>query len=125
MRVTIVVDDNIILVNGKARSVDCSPLIANDLHALQWYDTYGEEEYRTGIDMLSKTWTRRPNALIDDLAPYQSYIDAWVVENAKQELVEAELQRQIQENMERAKADQERIEKELAKIASTQESQTP
>lgn len=124
MRVAIIVDDNIVLVDGKARNVDTSSLIENDIHAVQWYGEFGEEEYRTYMDTTLKAWSRKPNAIINDFTPYDSYVDAWRIEDAKQNLIESEIQRQIAENLEAAKATQKRIQEELTK-ASTQESQTP
>ena len=73
MRVTIVVDDNMVLVDGQPGSVDCSPLIKDHIHAVQWYDTFGEEEYRTD----PATGERAPNTRITDFSPYQPYVDLW------------------------------------------------
>lgn len=90
MRVTIVVDDNTVLVDGKAQTVDCSPLVAEGKHAVQWHDTYGEIEFSTSFDHELAAPTRPPNEIITDFSPYQSYVDAWEIENAKQDdLIEA------------------------------------
>ena len=82
MRATIIVDDNTVYVDGKYRSVDCSPLIADGTHAVQWYEDIGELEFRT-VDNV-----RPPNRQITDFSPYQPYIELWQVENAKQEVIE-------------------------------------
>ena len=50
MRVTIIVDDNIVYVDGVPRTVDCSQLAKDGIHAVQWYETFGEEEFRNEID---------------------------------------------------------------------------
>jgi hypothetical protein len=102
MRVTIVVDDNIVLVDGKARTVDCSPLVKDGTHAVQWHDVVGEVEFRTGIDAETKAMTRQPNQTITDFSPYQSYVEQWRIENAKQELIEAAQQKQMDDNQQAA-----------------------
>lgn len=100
MRATIVVDDNIVLVSGAAQRVDCSALIADNIHAIQWYDTFGEVEYRTTfvdapvLDPETNEPTgetvkrphREPNLPITDFTPYQQYVDQWSVQAAKTKL---------------------------------------
>jgi hypothetical protein len=79
MRATIVINDNIVLVDGKAQKVDCSPLVEQNIHAVQWYDTFGEEEYRADPE----TGERQPNGKITDFSPYQPYVDLWQAAAAK------------------------------------------
>jgi hypothetical protein len=69
MKVTIVVPDNIVLVNGKAHTIDCSAFVA--VHAVQWDGDAGEVEYA------DVEGAKIPNQLISDISPYQSLIDAW------------------------------------------------
>jgi hypothetical protein len=65
MRVTIIADDAAVYVDGVARwPIDLTGL-SSDIHAVQWYDTYGVVEFRSG----------QPNAMISDLAPYQAFVD--------------------------------------------------
>jgi hypothetical protein len=45
MRVTIIVEENRVNVEGQSETVDCSSLMAEDVHAVQWYGTSGEVEY--------------------------------------------------------------------------------
>jgi hypothetical protein len=104
MRVTIVADDNIVLVDGVPRTVDCSPLVAEGMHAVQWYDTFGEEEFRTEVDAQTYAMTRKPNQTITDFSPYQPYLDQWIAENAKQVLIETERQKAMAENTRRQEA---------------------
>ena len=85
MRATIVAEDNMVLVDGKPQTVDCSQLVAEGKHAVQWYSTFGEVEFRNEIDAATQEVTRKANEKITDFAPYQSYVDAWNVENTKQE----------------------------------------
>jgi hypothetical protein len=80
MRATIVADDNMVLVDGVGCHVDCSALVAENKHAVQWRDTVGEVEFRTTFDPVTKIMSRQPNEIIEDFTPYQSYIDAWQIE---------------------------------------------
>lgn len=77
-KITIVKDDNIVIVDGVNRTVDCSGEAAN-LHAVQWNGSSGEVEYNDGT----------PNATIDSISAYQSLIDAHTAA-APVELSEAE-----------------------------------
>lgn len=76
MRFTIIKADNKVYVSGEPLSVDCSSL-PDDLHALQWYDTWGEIEH---ID--PSTGHVISNERITDLAPYQVYVDSWNTQKA-------------------------------------------
>lgn len=71
MRVIIIPADKTVIVDGEVRA----PLeFAMDpaIHAVQWYDDYGEVEFVTGADRI-----KPPNQFITDLAPYQNVLDAW------------------------------------------------
>lgn len=78
MRVTIIRDDNTVVVQGERHTVDCSTLPA-DFHALQWDGASGEVEYRMVKCDHCGGRNKEPNLRISDLAPYQPYIDAWGV----------------------------------------------
>jgi len=80
MRVTIVRTDDLVIVNGLGRNIDCKSL-PEDIHVVQWYDTQGEVEWRgeNSGDV---------NLPIDSLAPYQSLLDAY--EEQAREEAEAE-----------------------------------
>lgn len=97
MRVTIIAEDNMVLVDGKPQTVDCKPLVAEGKHAVQWYGAFGEVEFRSEIDVTKREVTRKGNEKITDFAPYQSYVDAWNIENTKQEALKKQTE-------ERAKA---------------------
>lgn len=77
MRVTIIKDDNAVIVNGERHTVACTDLPA-DFHALQWDGTSGEVEYRATRCEHCSARSKKGNALISDLAPYQKYVDAWL-----------------------------------------------
>jgi len=98
MRVTIVVESNQVKVDdGQMRYVNVSALAADSVHAIQWYDTFGEIEFATyfvdspvldphGFEPTGATVKvphRKINEVITDFSPYQQYVDAWYVEDAK------------------------------------------
>jgi hypothetical protein len=71
MRLTIIKQDNAVYIDGVAREIDCSSLDAS-FHALQWDGTSGEVEV---CNPVTKKLVR--NDVIDSIAPYQSFVDAW------------------------------------------------
>jgi hypothetical protein len=89
MRVTIVVDDDLVLVDGKPAKVDLSPLVADNIHAVQWYGDKGEVEFRS-----DPMGDRGPNDRIKDIEYFQRYIDAWRVQREADEQRE---RRQLEE----------------------------
>lgn len=76
MRLTIIVDENRVNVEGQSETVDCTAF--PDLHVVQWYGTYGEIEYFNPPGAVLKA-----NTAIDDISPFQYLIDAWTVEAQK------------------------------------------
>jgi hypothetical protein len=93
MRVTIVVDDNIVLVNGQPAHVDLSPLIKDNIHAVQWYDSKGEVEFRAD-DPLGD---RQPNERISDFTPFNRYVEKWKAQREADEKLARELQARMEE----------------------------
>jgi hypothetical protein len=97
MRAIIIAEDNNVLVDGEPQTVDCSALLADNIRAVQWYDTFGEVEYvGTFVDApvldaetneptgeTVKQPHREPNLPITDFTPYQQYVDAWQAEKSK------------------------------------------
>lgn len=79
MRVSIVADDNLVLVEGIPQTIDCSALISQGIHAVQWYGSFGEIEFATDLE----TGNRKSNERITDVSPFQSLIDGWMVEAQK------------------------------------------
>jgi hypothetical protein len=92
MRVTVVKDDNTVIVDGERHTVDCSSL-PSDFHALQWDGDRGEVEHVATQCEHCGVRSKKGNELISDLSPYQSYIDAWHVVNAEAKAA-AEAERQ-------------------------------
>lgn len=70
MRLTIVCDDNLVIIDGVRHSVDCSAYPT--IHAVQWYGSHGQIEFKA--DDLGN---RAPNERIDELSQFQPLIDAW------------------------------------------------
>ena len=75
---TIIKDDNAVVIDGVHHKVDCGALPA-DFHALQWTDLEGEIEHRMMRCDHCGARSKKPNQVISDLAPYQKYVDAWHV----------------------------------------------
>jgi hypothetical protein len=72
MRVTIINLDNSVAINGKTyKDLDFTGFPDN-IHAIQWYSTYGEIEYVVGDDGV-----KPPNQKIQSLEPYQNVLDKW------------------------------------------------
>ena len=65
MRLTLIRDDNLIIIDGRQIQVDLSDMPA-DLHAVQWEENHGHIE-RQG-------WMNQP---IDSLADFQMWIERW------------------------------------------------
>jgi len=109
MRVTIIANDNVVLVDGIGAKVDTSALKAMGVHAVQWIDTWGDVEYQAIPDPQAPTGvSKQPNQKIDDFSPYQQYLDAWETQRAQDELArkrhQAMLERQHKEHNEKARA---------------------
>jgi hypothetical protein len=93
MRVSILVDDNVVVVDGQSQIIDCLPLIKQNIHAVQWYDTEGEVEYRK----TNVFGNREPNLHITDFTPYQSYVDLWHIIDKDKKEEEERLKKQREE----------------------------
>lgn len=89
MRVTIIKDDNTVIVDGERHTVDCTDLSA-DFHALQWDGTRGEVEHRATRCDHCNTRSKKGNVDITDLSPYQKYVDAWGVAKVDSDDAKAE-----------------------------------
>lgn len=82
MRLTIIREDNKVVVDGEAHTVDCSSLSA-DVHAVHWSSNGisqgGEVEYSVTRCEHCGARSKKGNELISDVAAYQSLMDAWKV----------------------------------------------
>lgn len=68
MKVSIVVPDHLVIVDGEARPVAMDG-VEDGLHAVQWDGARGEAEYGPPI---------RRNVPLTDLTPYQVLLDRWM-----------------------------------------------
>jgi len=71
MRITVIRDDNAVYIDGVCKTgIDMSS-IPPHVNAMQWYDTYGDEES-------TDPETGRPvNTIITSLDDYQGVISQW------------------------------------------------
>lgn len=73
MRLTIVPDDKVVIVDGEGYfDVDVSSLDAN-IHAIQWYDTHGEIEFKDETN----------NEKIEDISFCGPVVSAWGIAKKK------------------------------------------
>lgn len=85
MRITIVADDNLVIVDGvSAYGVDLSGLDPT-VHAVQWDGARGDIEYRADPD----TGDRKMNFCIVDETPYLVYVERHAIRLAFLEAEEA------------------------------------
>jgi hypothetical protein len=66
MRVTVIFEDNTIIVDGVAKIMQTMPAFDANWTALQWYGAHGTIEVKLG----DRIW-------LTDLATVQPFIDAW------------------------------------------------
>jgi len=71
MRVTIIVPDDMVIVDGRPIPVDCSELNQN-IRVVQWYDDHGEIEFDNAPGR-----NFRRNGRINDLSDFKSIVDTW------------------------------------------------
>lgn len=82
MKFTLIVPDGTMAIDGEGYSIDVSPAPAG-LHAMQWYETWGEEEWADDRGRLIR------NQEISSYTAYQWAIDAWNGAKAAAEAEEA------------------------------------
>ena len=74
MRVVIIRQQNVVLVDERPLPVDCSSLDPR-IYVIQWGGTKGWIEYINDPHGTADDW--KANDLIDDFTPYQFLVDAW------------------------------------------------
>jgi hypothetical protein len=71
MRATILVHDNIVRINDRTLTIDCSSVDQN-IRVVQWYDSFGEIEFNNDA---GQAFFR--NGKLDTLDEFRPIIDAW------------------------------------------------
>jgi len=71
MRVTIIPTDGIVSIDGESYGGLDLSFIAQSVHAVQWYDTYGEIEHKDGRGRMIA------NVEIDSIEQFQPALDLW------------------------------------------------
>jgi hypothetical protein len=71
MRLTIIPADGFVSVDGKGYSSMDLSFIPQDIHAVQWYGTYGEVEIKDAMGRVVK------NNQIDSLEPFSAAVNLW------------------------------------------------
>jgi hypothetical protein len=77
MRLTIIKDDSTVIIGGIYYSIDLS-ILPIGFHALQWYNTYGEIEWKDERGRMVR------NQEISSITDYQWIIDAWNIKHAEE-----------------------------------------
>ncbi len=74
MKFTIIPSDNRVIIDGigyTVQQIKIDPMI----HAVQWYDSFGEIEYSVTFD--GQAMTKRPNETIHDHAQFDKILMEW------------------------------------------------
>jgi len=94
MRVTIVKDDKLVMVNGELHHVDTAAL-PDDFHALQWDGTHGEVEYRATRCAHCGVLSKKPNEIVTNITPYQPHLDAWAAAKIVSDTEKAKAEQEV------------------------------
>ena len=69
-RITIIVNDKTVSIDGLAKVLP-NLVIDSDIHAVQWYENYGE------IEFVSTRDGKPHNEIFEDISRFQDIIDMW------------------------------------------------
>ena len=71
MRATVLVSDNLVIVDGRPLPIDCSAIDPN-VRVMHWWDTHGEVEFHNepGVEF-------KRNGKLDSLTEFRDAIEAW------------------------------------------------
>lgn len=86
---TIMADDGYVSVDGLGFK-DLPLQLSSEIHAVQWYGTYGEIEYRPAFNPETKLTSKEPNEVFENPAKFQQALDVWEI--AKIQAKEAQTQ---------------------------------
>jgi hypothetical protein len=74
MRITIIPDDKSVVIDGQSR-MPLEFIINPQIHAVQWYDSWGEVEFKT--QFVDNLITKPDNQIINSMDEFESAILAW------------------------------------------------
>jgi hypothetical protein len=77
-RYTIIPEDLFVSVDGESRTVPSLQLDPR-IHAVQWYGTYGEVEFKSVFNEDVKLIEKPQNRIFIDPAEFQAALDAWSI----------------------------------------------
>lgn len=77
MRLTIVPIDQLVIIDGVCVSGIDMSTIDDNIHAVQWYGSHGEVEFKPQKIDGSLHHFKPENKLIDDISKYQKVIEQW------------------------------------------------
>lgn len=85
MKFTLIIPDATMAIDGVGYQIDVSAA-SSGLHAVQWYDTWGEEEWKDDRGRMVR------NQDISSYAPYQWAIDLWTQAEQAEQAAQAQAQ---------------------------------
>ena len=88
MRVTIIPEDQIVVIDGVVVRIDIMPTINESIHAVQWYDTNGTIEHKDTTNTNNVVLTHIEE--IDDISIFQEIIDIATAKIAADKIIAAE-----------------------------------
>lgn len=78
---TLVPEDRLVSVDGVGYNIDYT--IDPSIHAVQWYGTYGEVEFKPVFNKELKQIVKPQNEIIEDYVQFQNALDAHSAETAR------------------------------------------
>lgn len=92
MKISIIADDKTVCINGVCYGGLDLSLMPSNIHAVQWYEIFGEVEFRSVFE--NNQITRPQNEVITDITPFMFVEPLW---QAARDAHEAEKARWIAE----------------------------
>jgi|SRR6516164_3123266 hypothetical protein len=98
-RVTLVVEDNTVIVDGFGLPIDLQELKPGGFLVVQWYadQGFGEIEFPSFFLQQENRWDRKPNQFFNNFTIFQKYVDAWIKKKEDYDRDVAELRKALEE----------------------------
>jgi len=96
MRATIIRADNSVIIDGMQFQIGAVAMLPADVHAVQWYGSRGEIEYKFLHCEHCGTGSKKPNEAISDFSPYQPLVDAWTAAKAAYDAEQEQLRKEAE-----------------------------